>query len=54
MTIVNIPRELSSVRHAEGTIVMLGRAVGELDDGLRRTVDVVALLEQERVSEMIW
>lgn len=42
---VNIPKELSSVR-AEGSAVALALGVGEVDDGLRRIVDVVALLEQ--------
>ena len=51
---VNIPKELSSVRRAEGSAVALALGVGEVDDGLRRIVDVVALLEQGQVSEMIW
>ena len=46
MTIVNIPKELSSVRRAEGSAVSLACGAGELDNGLHRTVDVVALLEQ--------
>jgi hypothetical protein len=39
---VNIPKELSSVRRVEG--VRQARGVGGLDDGLRRTV--VELLEK--------
>jgi hypothetical protein len=53
MSIV-IPQELSSAHRAEGCAVRLARVVGELDGGLRRTVVVFALLEQERVSGMIW
>ena len=44
MTILNIPKELSSARRA-GSAVSLARGAGE-DDDLHRTVDVVALLEQ--------
>ena len=52
MTIINIPKGLSSVRHAKGRAVRLTHGVEGLDDGLGRTVDMVALLEQ--VSEIIW
>ena len=38
---------------AEGRAVRPARGVGEFDNG-RRTVVVVALLEKERVNEMIW
>ena len=46
MSIVNIPQELSSVRPVEGSAVSLARGAGELDSGLHRTGDMVALLEQ--------
>ena len=51
MTIANIPKELSSVRRAEGRAVRSTCGVGGLDN---RTFDVVPLIEQEQVSEMIW
>jgi hypothetical protein len=54
MPIVKIPKELSSVRRAEDSAGRLAHAAGELDNGLHRTVVVVALLEQEQVSKMIW
>ena len=44
MTVIDIPKELFSARRA-GSAVSLARGAGE-DDGLHRTVDVIALLEQ--------